>query len=219
MDGPQRYNTHARGGRAAVIGIGGASCAGKTLLAEAVAARLNDALVLPVDAYYRDLSRLTEGERAGVNFDEPAAIDHQLLASHLGHLRDMRAVDRPVYDFATHTRCSQTRRVGPAAYVIVEGLLALYWRELRVMMDAAVFVDAPETECLARRTARDVRDRGRTPESIRNQFDETVVPMFQKWCAQTRCHADIVLDGLEPVGALADSVIELLREKALLRTI
>jgi len=199
-----------------IIGVGGASCSGKTVLAEALVARLPDAVVLPVDAYYRDQAYLPLAERAAVNFDEPAAIDHELLIEHVRQLRLARPIEQPVYDFALHTRRADTKRVYPAAFVIVEGLLALYWPELRALYDAAVFVAAPDAECLARRTARDVRDRGRTAESVRAQYEATVRPMYDKWCRGTEQYADLVLDGCAEIDGLVEQVLEMLRGKGLL---
>ena len=199
-----------------IIGIGGASCAGKTLLAEALAAHLTDAVVLPVDAYYRDLAHLPLEARAAVNFDEPAAIDDELLIEHVRQLRDRRPVEQPVYDFTLHTRRPETKRLYEAAFVIVEGLLALYWPELRALMDVKVFVTLPDAECLARRTLRDVRDRGRTPQSVRAQYEATVRPMYEQWCLKTQQYADLVLDGCAEVDGLVEQVLGLLRAKGLL---
>lgn len=198
-----------------VIGIAGASCAGKTALAEALARRLGSVKVLAVDHYYQDLSHLSFEERALVNFDEPAAIDHELLIEHVRRLREGLPVEQPVYDFTQHARKPETKPVGAAGLLIVEGLLALYWPELRALYSASVFISAPDGECLARRTARDVRDRGRTPESVRAQFERTVRPMYERHCAETRRYADLVLDGRRPVEELADAVVGMLREKGL----
>jgi len=198
-----------------VIGIAGASCAGKTALAEEVARRLGNVKVVPVDAYYRDLSHLPLEERVLANFDEPEAIDHELLIEHVRRLRERRPVEQPLYDFTQHARKTETKAVGSAGILIVEGLLALYWPELREMYAASVFITAPDEECLARRTARDVRDRGRTAESVQAQFEQTVRPMYEKYCAGTRQYADLVLDGCQTVKELAEAVVGMLREKGL----
>lgn len=201
--------------KSAVIGIAGPSCAGKTLLAERLAARVPGAIVFPADAYYRDLSHWPMDKRARANFDEPAAIDHTLLVEHLRLLRTGQAVERPRYDFSRHVRLTETQRVEPAGLIIVEGLFGLFWPELRALMDAMVFVSAPDEECLARRTLRDVRDRGRTPESVRAQYEGTVRPMYERWCEPSREHADLVLDGCEEVDGLVERVVGLLRGKGL----
>ena len=199
-----------------LLGIGGPSCAGKTLLAHAMAARLPDAVVLPVDAYYRDLAHLPIEKRSRMNFDEPPAIDHELLIEHLSQLRNRRPIDQPLYDFALHTRKAETKRLYSAQFIIVEGLLALYWPELRALYDAAVFVTAPDAECLARRTARDIRDRGRTPKSVQAQYETTVRPMCDQWCAPTEQFADLVLDGCDDLPSLVEQVVAMLREKGLI---
>ena len=185
------------------------------MLAEALAARLPNAVVLPVDAYYRDLAHLPLEARAAVNFDEPAAIDHELMIEHVRQLRSARPVEQPLYDFTLHTRRRETKPLCEATFVIVEGLLALYWPELRALYNAAVFVAAPNKECLARRTARDVRDRGRTPESVRAQYEATVRPMYDKWCRGTEQYADLVLEGCADVDRLVEQVVALLRAKGL----
>ena len=130
--------------------------------------------VLEIDSYYRDLSHLSFGERERWNFDHPDAIDWELLAAHLEALGQGRAVERPVYDFATHTRRPVASAFGGKRVVVLEGILALHPESLRRLYDLAVFVEAPGALRSVRRIERDVAERGRTEESVRRQLAETV---------------------------------------------
>jgi len=190
-----------------VIGIAGPSCAGKTALAQHLATSHEHALVFALDNYYRNLSDLPPSARADHNFDVPEALDDGLLLGHLRALVRGEAVDTPVYDFSTHCRRPETTRIGPGRVVLVEGLFALYWGAARGLMHLKVFVEAPEDVILARRTARDVRERGRTPDSVQAQYARTVRPMYERYALPTRRFADLVLDGTEPVDALARKVL------------
>ncbi|HEU4928584.1 MAG TPA: AAA family ATPase, partial [Candidatus Krumholzibacteria bacterium] len=141
-----------------VVGIAGPSGSGKSSLAQALASRL-DGVVFALDAYYRDQRHLSEDE---IDVDIPDAIEAALAAEHLRALVSGRPVDQPVYDFATHARTPRTRPLAPGALVVVEGLFALYWGELRELMHTRAFIALDHDECLRRRSARDVRLRGRT---------------------------------------------------------
>ena len=178
-----------------VIAIAGISCSGKTTLARHLARVLPDAAVLPLDAYYRDLSHLQPAHRAAVNFDAPEALDHPLLLDHIQCLSRGVGVDRPVYSFTTHTRKARPVRQDPVSHLVVEGLFALYWPELRSLYHLAVFVDAPHALCLERRLERDAAERGRTPGSIRLQYERHVQPMGERYVVPTRPHADVVVSG------------------------
>jgi uridine kinase len=189
-----------------IIAIAGPSCAGKTALAGGVAHELNCPVLL-LDNYYRDLSALDPLERARVNFDEPSALDHQLLISQVESLSHGFAVERPIYDFATHTRKSYTERFIPSEFLIIEGLFALYWPELRELAHTKIFVEAPNPVCLGRRTVRDVAERGRTEESVMRQFRQTVQPMAELYVRPTSKYADLVLSGQQPLSRSVDTVL------------
>lgn len=182
--------------------MAGPSCAGKTEVATGVAARL-DAPVLTLDAYYRDLAHLPFAERAMMNFDTPEALESELLIEHLQQLVSGNAVRAPVYDFSQHVRAAETRLIRPASFIILEGLWALYWEQLRRLASLKVFVAAPDEICLARRIARDTRQRGRTAESVVEQYRRTVQPMARLYILPTMRYADLVLDG---AGRLEDSI-------------
>ena len=196
-----------------VIGIGGASCSGKSVLATHLAGALpGEATVVPMDAYYRDLSGMAAAERAEVNFDEPAALDHDLLARQLRRLASGEAADKPVYEFATHTRSATAERVQPGEFLVLEGLFALTWSAVRSELDLKVFVSASDALCLERRLRRDVADRGRTAESVREQFVRTVQPMAVRHIQPTRRYADIVVRGDAPVAQAVAAVLDCVRK-------
>ena len=189
-----------------IIAIAGPSCAGKTELAKSLS-RLLSAPILPMDAYYRDLDFLPIESRCHFNFDLPDAVDHDLLRQHLTALAAGLPVQRPVYDFTVHTRSSSWETVTPGRHVILEGLFALYWADLRPLFGTKVYIDAPDDVCLARRQVRDVRERGRTAESVHNQYVEIVRPMAELYVRPTRCFADIVVSGDVPLEQSSAAVL------------
>ena len=199
-----------------MIGIAGGSCSGKGFLCSHLQAMLHPmpCLVLPLDAYYRDLSHLTLEERAVRNFDAPHSLDHDLLVRHLNALAAGRSIDLPVYDFATHTRTVSLQKMDPGrGIILVEGIFALYWRHVRQRLDIKVFIDLDNDTCLKRRIDRDVKERGRTRDSVTFQFFKTVLPMYDRYVAPTRKYADIVLEGDAPVRLSATRVIELIQSR------
>ena len=189
-----------------LIGIAGPSCAGKTALARHLS-RVLSATILSLDCYYFDLSHLPLPERAHSNFDTPESLDHQLFLAHLTALSQGRDAPRPVYDFATHSRTSRVEIIEPGRFLIVEGLFALYWKEARELFGTKVFVDLEDPHCLERRVARDVRERGRTPEAVRLQFSGTVSPMAEKYIRPTRHFADLVVRGDQSIEGSVASVL------------
>lgn len=185
-----------------LIGIAGPSGAGKTALAARVAEEL-DAPVLSLDHYYRPHDDLPPAERALLNFDEPGALDSALLAAHVEALARGAAIQVPVYDFAVHSRLPEITPLSPVPFVVVEGILALYWEPVRRRMGTRVFVSAGDEVCYARRLERDVRERGRTPESVYEQYRGTVRPMAERYVLPTHAFANVVVSGTAP---LEDSV-------------
>ncbi|MCC6487689.1 MAG: uridine kinase [Candidatus Hydrogenedentes bacterium] len=184
-----------------IVAIAGPSCSGKTTTAMALvrAWTRGNAAILPIDAYYRDLSHLTPEERARINFDAPDAIEWELLEQDAALLARGESVDVPVYDFATHTRTRNTNRMDAPSLLVVEGLFALYAAALRDLCALRVFIDADDSRCLDRRVDRDVRERGRSQDSVVEQYARTVRPMAAQFILPTRQHADITLHGSDSV--------------------
>lgn len=178
-----------------IVGIAGGSGSGKSTLARAVVAHEPRAAVLEIDSYYRDLSHLSLDQRHAVNFDHPDAIDWELLESHLEALRSGRSIERPVYDFSTHTRLSAPSPFGGNRFIVLEGILALYPETLRRLYSLAIFVEAPRDLRVTRRVHRDVQDRGRTAASVLRQVADTVEPMYAEFVEPSRRHADFIADG------------------------
>jgi uridine kinase len=201
--------------RPILVALAGPTCSGKTSLALALAETLPGGphSVLATDAYYRDLSEMPLEERAAANFDAPEALDWPLLRTHVQKLAEGEAVDVPVYDFATHARTHDTITLSPTPFVILEGLYALYDAAIRACCTLGIYVGAPEETCLTRRIARDIAERGRTEQSVRDQFAVTVSPMYRRYIAPTRQYADLVLDGLLPAGISAQAVAGWLNKK------
>ena len=198
-----------------LIAIAGASGAGKTTLAGRLATALGvdgpTAQVVPIDAYYRDDPGDAPHVRAARNFDAPEALEAALLVAHLERLHSGGAVERPTYDFRTHRRSARTVTVQPAPYVVVEGLLALHWAAVRAVCATKVFMMIGERLALARRIARDTSARGRTEDSVRRQWAETVHPMFRRYVEPTRRFADVTVDGAAPVEASVAEVLAFVR--------
>ncbi len=196
-----------------IIAIGGPSCAGKTELSLHIA-KILSAPILPIDAYYINLDQLTVQERSHFNFDEPTALDHYLLRHHVEALASGQTIERPTYDFTTHTRAAATEIVVPKDFVILEGLFALYWDDIRPFLRTKVFVDAPDAVCLSRRSIRDVRERGRTPASVLEQYEKTVRPMAQLHVQPTANWADVVVSGEQPLDESVAVVLKIVHSQA-----
>ena len=183
--------------RPLVLGVAGCSGSGKTTLARELTSLFNAAL-LPLDVYYHDLSDTPVPDRAGRNFDHPDSIETPLLLHHLHELIAGRPVQRPIYDFVTHTRVpDRAEEVLPAPAILVEGILALHFSDLRELFDLSIFVQAPAEVCLARRIHRDVRERGRTEASVREQFRTLTQPMADQFVLPSAAHAMLQVDGTE----------------------
>jgi uridine kinase len=196
-----------------LIGICGPSGSGKTELARAVA-RAFEAPILALDSYYRDLAHLPFEERARVNFDDPASLDHELLFAHLRALAAGCEVEVPVYDFTQHERRGETERLRATEFGVLEGLWTLYWEDIRRVLGTKVYIEAPDAICFDRRMARDLRERGRSRESVVEQYTCTVRPMAERYILPTREFADVVVSGTDLIAASAQRVIEHVRRAA-----
>lgn len=178
-----------------VIGIAGGSGSGKTTVLEQIvqACGSERIAVLDHDAYYRDLSHLPPEERSSFNFDHPDALETELMREHLDALLQGRSIEKPVYNFTTHTREPETDTVQPRPVVIIEGILVLAEPLLVERMDIKIYVDAAADIRLMRRIRRDMEERGRTIESILQQYERTVRPMHLEFVEPSKRKADVII--------------------------
>lgn len=187
-----------------VIGIAGGSGSGKTTLMNNIVKRFSDNItVLSHDSYYKRHDDMTYEQRCQLNYDEPAALETELMVEHLGSLRNGHAIECPVYDFTVHNRSDAVQRIEPRKVIIVEGILIFENPELRDLMDIRIFVDTDADIRLCRRVKRDVNKRGRTLESVLTQYQQTVKPMYEKYVEPSKHFAHILVpEGGKNVVAL-----------------
>ncbi len=177
-----------------VIGIAGGTGSGKTtLMKNLIKAFENDVTILSHDNYYKRHDELTYEERCKLNYDEPAALETDLMAVHLDQLRHGQAIDCPVYDFTQHNRSAETIRIEPKKVIIVEGILIFENQPLRDLMDIRIFVDTDADVRLCRRIKRDVNKRGRSLESVLQQYQDTVKPMHEMYVEPSKKYANIIV--------------------------
>ncbi len=178
-----------------IIGLAGGTGSGKSTVAKAIvtAAGVNQVIILPQDAYYRAQQDLPFEVRALTNYDEPSAFDNDLLVEHIDELIKGRNIERPVYDFSQHDRAKETQTLKPRPVLVIEGILVLHEATLRERMDLAIFVDAPPDERFIRRLERDVKERGRSAESVISQYRRTVKPMHDLFVEPTKQHANLII--------------------------
>jgi len=195
------------------IGICGGSGSGKTTLTDRIIEALSarSVLVLQQDHYYKDLSLLPPEERARRNFDHPGAIDTPLLIEQVRQLQSGQAIERPVYDFVEHRRDARVVRLDPRPALILEGLLVLENRALRDLMNLKIFVDADPDLRFIRRLSRDIRERGRTVDSVVEQYLTTVRPMHMEFVEPSKRYADVIVPegGYNAIGI--DLVVQKIR--------
>jgi uridine kinase len=196
-----------------LIGIAGGSGSGKTTIAAAVVEGLADrVVVIEHDAYYRHRPDLSFEKRARVNYDHPNSLETELLVRHIQALRSGEAIARPVYDFSEHLRSEESVMIEPARVIVVEGILVLAEPELRESLDLKVYVDTNADLRLARRLRRDIAERGRTLESVLDQYFATVRPMHIEFVEPSRRHADLIIpEGFNP--AAVATVVELVKSR------
>ncbi len=177
-----------------VIGIAGGTGSGKTTLMKNITAHFSDSItILSHDNYYKRHDDLPFEERCKLNYDEPAALETDLMARHLELLRHGQAIDCPVYDFTLHNRSNETIHIEPRKVIIVEGILIFENKELRDLMDIRIFVDTDADIRLCRRVKRDVTKRGRSLESVLEQYQQTVKPMHEKYVEPSKKFANIIV--------------------------
>jgi uridine kinase len=195
-----------------IVGIAGGSGSGKTTTAEMIQNSFGDqALILSQDSYYKDLSGLSLKEKEKTNFDHPNSVDFDLLEKHLLALKNGYSINRPTYDFRTHSRVKEENLIHPKKIIIVEGILLLAMKNIREVCDINVFVDADEHIRLFRRIERDMDERGRTFESVKTQYLATVHPMHFEFVEPSKHFADIIISGSsdikETVSLLVSRII------------
>lgn len=201
-----------------LIGLAGGSGSGKTTIARTVVEAIgrDDVGLIQHDAYYRDQTDLPLEERSKVNYDHPDSLETPLLVAHLQELLAGRSIERPRYDFGVHNRAPETVRIDPMPVTIVEGILVLYEPELRKLFDLKIYVDTDADLRLARRWERDIKERGRSFDSVRDQYLATVRPMHLQFVEQSKRYADIVIPegyNLGAVGTVVSMIREVLRSR------
>ncbi|OGT58712.1 MAG: uridine kinase [Gammaproteobacteria bacterium RIFCSPHIGHO2_12_FULL_43_28] len=178
-----------------IIGISGASASGKSLLANTIVNELgsDQVVVISEDSYYKGHTGLPFEERAKINYDHPEALDHALLCEHLLKLQCGESVDIPIYNHALHVREKETRHIGRHTIIVLEGILLFVEAKLRELMDIRIFMDTALDVCLIRRLKRDIKERGRTLDSVIKQYEATVRPMFHQFIDPSKRYADIIV--------------------------
>ena len=177
-----------------VLGIAGGSGSGKTPLMNNIVIPFESQItVLSHDSYYKRHDDMTYEERCQLNYDEPAALETELMVKHLNLLRQGQAIDCPVYDFTVHNRSDEVTRIEPSRVIIVEGILIFENEALRDLLDLRIFVDPDAAIRLCRRVKRDVNKRGRSLESVLNQYQQTVKPMYEKYVEPSKKYAHILV--------------------------
>lgn len=178
-----------------IIGIAGGTGSGKTTVVRKIIQSLpeGEVTVIPQDSYYRDSSNLPLEDRLKLNFDEPAAIEFELLVKHLKKLKAGKSVEQPIYSYLTCTRSKETIPIRPRDIIIVEGILILCDKELRNMMDMKVFVDADADDRLIRVINRDIIERGRTVEMVIDRYEKVLKPMHMQHIEPTKRYADLII--------------------------
>lgn len=197
--------------RPIIIGVTGGSGSGKTTVSKAIYNQLHGQAIqiITQDTYYNDQSSMTMAERKAVNYDHPLAFDTDLLIKQLSDLRNNKAIEMPVYDYTQYTRSAETVHVEPQDVIILEGILILDDERLRDLMDIKVYVDTDDDIRIIRRIKRDMAERGRTLDSVINQYLATVKPMYHQFVEPTKRYADIIV----PEGGENHVAIDLLTTK------
>ncbi|MEB2279183.1 uridine kinase [Lysinibacillus xylanilyticus] len=197
--------------RPVVIGIAGGSCSGKTSVTRAIydVFRDHSVVVIEQDFYYKDQSHLTFEERLGTNYDHPLAFDNDLLIEHIKKLLVRQSIEKPVYDYVQHTRATEVIHVEPVDVIILEGILVLEDADLRDLMDIKLFVDTDSDLRIIRRIMRDIKERGRTTDSVIDQYLSAVRPMHNLFIEPTKRYADIII----PEGGDNEVAIDLMVTK------
>lgn len=193
-----------------IIGIGGGTGSGKTTVAQKINEIIGESnsVILPMDNYYKDMSHVPFEERKKYNYDHPDMIEFSLLVDHLKELLDGKSIKLPEYDFAQYTRTGNFTLLDPKPVIIIEGIFALYYEELRKFYDLSIFVDAESDVRFIRRLERDIKERGRTIDSVINQYLNMVKPMHDAYVEPSKKYADLII----PRGGFNEKAINVVVE-------
>jgi uridine kinase len=201
-----------------LVGITGGSGAGKTTLVNVISEKLKawasiEATIVNHDSYYKEYSHLSKTEKDKLNFDHPNSLDNHLFVEHLALLKQGQSVLAPVYDFATHSRLTDTIIIKPSSVILVDGILLLVEPKIREILDIKIFLDTPADIRILRRLHRDINERGRTVESVINQYLATVRPMHEQFVEPSKQYADLILFGENWSESQLQTVINLILNK------
>ena len=196
-----------------IILIGGGSASGKTFVLRKVLEKIpaDKITVISIDDYYKDFSVLPMEERAKVNFDHPKAFDWKLMNEQIKALKNGQTIEKPVYDFTIHGRSPKTEKVVPKELIVIEGIMALVNKDLRAMGDLKVYINCSRERRLVRRIDRDQKERGRTYESIIEQYFSTVLPMYEEIIAPSQYYADLIINNDGGSTKSIDVLVSVLR--------
>lgn len=204
--------------RPVTIGVAGGTGSGKTTIANALLEQIGSHLIayIPHDAYYKDLSHLPTVQRTIINFDHPHSLDTPLMIENVRQLQRGLAVDIPIYDFTRHVRTDKKQHISPQPIILVEGILIFAEPELRELFDVKIFVDTDADIRFIRRLKRDIAERGRTPDSVINQYLSTVRPMHLEFVEPSKRYADVII----PEGGFNAVAVDMVadRIRSLLQT-
>lgn len=200
-----------KGKNVIIIGVSGASASGKSLLANTIVNELgsDQVVVISEDAYYKDHSNIPFEQREKINYDHPDSIDHDLLYDHLCQLQQGHTISSPIYNHSLHVREKDTRQIGQHVIIVLEGILLFSDKKLREIMDIRIFVDTALDICLIRRLKRDIKERGRSIESVLKQYEDTVRPMYMQFIDPTKRFADVIV----PRGGSNRIAIDMIKAK------
>ncbi|MCR5334575.1 MAG: uridine kinase [Bacteroidaceae bacterium] len=192
-----------------IIGIAGGTGSGKTTVVRKIMEALQDenVAVIPQDSYYNDNSLISMEDRRKINYDHPSAFDWDLLRKQIQQLRDGKAIEQPTYDYITSNRKKETVHVEPCEVIIIEGIMALYKKEMRDLMDLKIFVDADTDVRLIRNIQRDTVERGRTAQMVIDRYLEVLKPMHEEFIEPTKRYADLII----PQGGSNKKAIDIMR--------
>ena len=192
--------------QAKLLGICGGSGSGKTTIVKEIAEHISDFVVIPQDSYYKSAEHMSNKNITAFNFDHPDAFDNDLLHRHLQELKNLQPIDMPEYDFVNHCRKETTTRIKPKKLIIFDGIMTFFQKEMRDLMDLKIYVDTPDDIRFIRRLRRDIKERGRTVDSVITQYLERVRPGHFEFVEPTKAYADIII----PEGGRNENALNVL---------